>query len=122
MIVPIAPATVLSLGRTESKAARALVEVAPVSASEPDLRDRAQPKPCVVALAPAAMSALIEAQEHMAGDSTPTDRSLTAQKIDLILSRLTDTPAARPVAQPAAAGFSVQMLMAARRQLRDIVA
>ena len=122
MIVQIAPVVVPSLGRAEGKAARALVEVAPVSAQEPDLADRAQPKACVVALAPAAMSALIEAQEHMAGDATPTDRSLTAQKIDQILSRLTDTSAARPVAQPAAGGFSVQMLMAARQQLRDIVA
>ena len=122
MIAQIAPVTVLSLCRAEGKAARALVEVAPVSASEPDLADRAQPKACVVALAPAAMSALIEAQEHMAGNATPTDRSLTAQKIDLILSRLTDTPAAQPVAQPAGGGFSVQMLMAAREQLRDIVA
>ena len=122
MIVQIAPVTVMSLGRAEGKAARALVEVAPVSASEPDLTDRAQPKACVVALAPAAMSALIEAQEHMAGDATPTDRSLTAQKIDLILSRLTDTPAARPVEQSAGGGFPVQMLMAARAQLRDIMA
>jgi hypothetical protein len=43
-------------------------------------------------------------------------------RIDLILSRLTDTPAARPVAQPAGGGFSVQMLLAARAQLRDIMA
>jgi hypothetical protein len=122
VIAQIAPVTVLSLGRVQGKAARALVEVAPVSALEADLAERAQPKACVVALAPAAMSALIEAQEHTAGDATPSDRSLTAQKIDLILSRLTDTPAARPVAQPAVGGFPVQMLMAARAQLRDIMA
>jgi hypothetical protein len=122
VIVQIAPISVLSLGRAEGKAARALVEVAPVSAAEPDLPERAQPKACVVALAPAAMSALIEAQEHMARDATPSDRSLTAQKIDQILSRLTDSPAARPVPQAAAGGFPVQMLIAARQQLRDIVA
>jgi hypothetical protein len=71
-----------------------------------------------VALAPAAMSALIEAQEHMTGDATPTDRTDTAQKIDLILSRLTDTPPAQPVGQAANGDVSLQMLMNARQLLR----
>jgi hypothetical protein len=75
-----------------------------------------------VALAPAAMSALIEAQEHMAGDATPTDRSDTAQKIDHILARLTDTPPAQPVAAAAQGDFSLQMLVAARRLLRETYA
>ena len=72
-----------------------------------------------VALSPAAMSALIEAQEHMAGDATPTDRSDTAQKIDHVLERLTDTPPAQPVAEAAQGEFALQMLMAARRLLRE---
>lgn len=71
-----------------------------------------------VAFAPAAMSALIEAQEHMAGDATPTDRSDTAQKIDHLLSRLTDTPPAQPVGQAATGDVSLQMLMNARQLLR----
>lgn len=71
-----------------------------------------------VALAPAAMSALIEAQEHMAGDATPTDRTDTAQKIDQILSRLTDTPPAQPVGQATNGDVSLQMLMNARQLLR----
>ena len=75
-----------------------------------------------VALAPVAMSALIEAQEHMAGDTTPTDRSLTGQKIDHILARLAEAPAASSVGQPVPGGFSVQMLVAARRQLCDTFA
>ena len=118
MIAPIAPVTVLSLGRIGGTAARAMVEVAPVAATERRPDDRAAPKASVVALAPAAMSALIEAQEHMAGDATPTDRSDTAQKIDHILTRLTDAPPATPVRQPSVGDFSVQMLMAARQQLR----
>jgi hypothetical protein len=71
-----------------------------------------------VAFAPAAMSALIEAQEHMAGDATPTDRTDTAQKIDHLLSRLTDTPPARPVGPAANGDVSLQMLMNARQLLR----
>ena len=122
MIVQIAPVTVQSLGRAEGTAARALVEVAAVSAPERQLADRKAPTASVVALAPAAMSALIEAQEHMAGDATPTDRSQTAQKIDHILSRLADVPAATPVPQSVPGGFSLQMLMAARLQLCDTFA
>ena len=75
-----------------------------------------------VALAPAAMSALIEAQEHMAGDATPTDRDDTAHKIDHILSRLTDTPPAQPVGVAADGDFSLQMLMNARQLLRGVYA
>jgi hypothetical protein len=84
----------------------------------------ALPIASVVALAPAAMSALIEAQEHMAGDPTSTDLDLTARKIDHLLARLTDAPAARPAGQAAVAagGFSVQMLIAVRQQLRETVA
>ena len=122
MIAAIAPAIVQNLGRTEGKAARAMIEVSPVAAPEREPADRPSPKACVVALAPAAMSALIEAQEHMAGDATPTDRSATAQKIDGILSRLTGTPAAQPVAQAANGDFSLQMLVAARRLLREAYA
>ena len=75
-----------------------------------------------VALAPLAMSALIEAQEHMAGPATPSDRSLTGQKIDHILARLADAPPGTPVAQTVPGGFSTQMLVAARQQLCDTFA
>ncbi len=75
-----------------------------------------------VALAPAAMSALIEAQAHMSRDATPTDRSDTAQKIDHILSRLTDTPPAQPVGQATDGDFSLQMLVNARQLLRGVYA
>ncbi|MDB5424453.1 MAG: hypothetical protein JWQ29_1869, partial [Phenylobacterium sp.] len=94
----------------------------PAAAVERRPDGRAQPKASVVAMAPAAMSALIEAQEHMAGDATPTDRVATAQKIDHILARLADTPPARPTPRPAPGGVSVQMLMTVREQLRETFA
>jgi hypothetical protein len=122
VIAPIAPVTVQSLGRAEGTAPRALVEVPPAVAPERDARERSAPRASVVAFAPAAMSALIEAQEHMAGDATPTDRSDTAQKIDHILARLADAPPARPVTQVAGGGFSLRMLVAARQQLRGTYA
>ncbi len=122
MIAGIAHITVQSLGRTEGMAARALADVAPVTATGRQLARRGEHAASVVALAPAAMSALIEAQEHMASDVTPADRSATAQKIDHILVRLTESAPATPAAQPSPGGFSVQMLMAARQQLRDTYA
>jgi len=122
VIAAIAPAIVQNLGRAEGTAARAMVEVTPVLAPEREAADRPSPKACVAALAPAAMSALIEAQEHMAGDATPTDRDETAQKIDHILSRLTGTPPAQPAALAAQGDFSLQMLVAARRLLREAYA
>ena len=122
MIAPIAPITVQSLGRSGGTAARALVQVEPVASPGRELADRNAPSALAVALAPAAMSALIEAQEHMAGDATSTDRSETAQKIDHILARLADAPPATPVTRVAGGGFSVQMLMAARQHLRETFA
>jgi len=122
VIAAIAPAIVRNLGRAEGTAARATIEVSPVAATEREPADRASPKACVAALAPAAMSALIEAQEHMARDATPTDRSQTAQKIDHILLRLTGAPPAQPAALAAQGDFSLQMLVAARRLLREACA
>jgi len=121
VIAPIAPTPVQRPGRAEGTAARALVEVQPAAATEREPADRARPLASVVAMAPAAMSALIEAQEHMARDATPTDRSLSARKIDHILTRLTDSPPARPVTR-SPGNVSVQMLMAVREQLRETFA
>ena len=110
----MAPVILQSLGRPEGTAARALVEVAPVVPAERQPADRTAPKASIVALAPAAMSALIEAQEHLANNAPAGDRSDTTQKIDHILRRF--------AAQGAAAGFSVQMLRVARQQLHDTFA
>ena len=122
MIAPIAPVTVQNLGPTGWTAARARIEAAAAAPAGSDAGQRSAHSASVVALAPAAMSALIEAQEHMAGDATPSDRIATATKIDHILARLAETPAGRPTLQPAPGGFSVQMLIAARQQLRDTYA
>ncbi len=122
MIAPIAPAAVQTLGRTAWPDGRAPIEVAQVAAARSDPAQRREHGACGVALAPAAMSALIEAQAHMAGDATPTDRRVTATKIDHILARLADTPTAQPTLPPAPGGFSVQMLMAVRQQLRETYA
>lgn len=122
MIAPIAQTIVLSPVRIEGLTPRVLqpLEMEAVLNGQPV----SSPKLAAsqVALAPAAMSALIEAQEHMAGDATPSDRSDTAQKIDHILARLTDTPPAQPVAQAVLGDFSLQMLVAARRLLRETYA
>jgi len=68
-----------------------------------------------VALAPAAMSALIEAQEHMAATATELDREHTAAKIDRLISRLDDgDPPPPPTAD---APFTVRRLQAARARL-----
>jgi hypothetical protein len=110
----MAPVILQSLGRPEGTVVRALVEVAPVAPAERQPADRPAPKASIVALAPAAMSALIEAQEHLANNAPAGDRSDTTQKIDHILRRL--------AAQGAASGFSVQMLRVARQQLHDTFA
>ena len=122
MIAPIAQTIVPSLLRIEGLTPRVLqpLEMEAVLAGQPINAPKLAASQ--VALAPAAMSALIEAQEHMAGDATPTDRNDTAQKIDQILARLTDSPPAQPVALAAQVDVSLQLLVAARRLLRETYA
>jgi hypothetical protein len=122
VIAPIAQTTFPSLARIEGPTPPVLqpLEMGAVDDGQPVRSPKLAASQ--VALAPAAMSALIEAQEHMAGDATPADRSDTAQKIDHILARLTDTPLAQPVAQAAQVDFSLQMLVAARQSLRETYA
>jgi hypothetical protein len=113
VIAPVAQTIVPSRVRIEGLAPRVLqpLEMEAVLAGQPITSPKLAASQ--VALAPAAMSALIEAQEHMAGD---------AKKIDHILARLTDTPPAQPVAAAAQGDFSLQMLVAARRLLRETYA
>lgn len=115
MVGSVGPISVFYLGPAERLAARA---VAPASLA-PRANERPRPAPMsaasIVALAPAAMSALIEAQEHMAGDATEFDREHTAAKIDRLISRLGDgDPPPPPTAQ---APFTVRRLQAARERL-----
>ena len=86
---------------------------APVSNDRPP-----QPAPLraasIVALAPAAMSALIEAQEHM-GDTSVLMRETTADKLDRLISRLDDGDPPPPPAD--GAPLTVRRLQTAREQL-----
>ena len=86
----------------------------------PRSNDRPRPAPMssasVVALAPAAMSALIEAQEQMAASATVLERERSAAKIDHLISRLDDgDPPPPPTAD---APYTVRRLQAARDRLR----
>ena len=89
--------------------------VAPVSPA-PVSNDRPPETPVwrsasTVALAPAAMSALIEAQEHMSS-GTEFDREKTAQKLDRLIARLDeDDPPPPPTA---GAPFTLRRLQTAR--------
>ena len=90
------------------------------SAAAQAIGGRASHQACAAALAPAAMSALIQAQETVAHDASPAARVQTTRQIDQVLSQL---DAASPPSPPSpGASFSVQMLLAARHQLNQTFA
>ena len=91
-----------------------------VSAAAQVTGARASHQACAAALGPAAMSALIQAQETVAHDGSPVARIQTTRQIDDVLAQL--DPASPPRAPSPAASFSVQMLLAARRQLTQTYA
>jgi len=68
-----------------------------------------------VALAPAAMSALIEAQERLAQDAPPLDRTRTARRIDQLLNQF--AAADGPGDPNAATPFAVRRLQTVRAAL-----
>ncbi len=111
MIVSIAAHGSLKLG--QSAPSRAVVPVSPAPVSN----DRPPQAPVwhsasAVALAPAAMSALIEAQENMGSSGTEFDRQKTAQKLDRLISRLDeDDPPPPPTGS---APFTLRRLQTAR--------
>lgn len=70
---------------------------------------------CPVALAPAAMSALLEAQEGIAGAAPPFTQTLTVGKIDRLISTLADAPAT--AVDPLDAPPTVRQLETAREHL-----
>jgi hypothetical protein len=99
------------------------------AAQAPSLRDRPQPPSTLravsaVALAPAAMSALIEAQERLADDAPASVRQDTVQKIDQLIYRLVG--GAGPAVVSGDAPAAVRRLQAARealsRSLIDLLA
>lgn len=90
------------------------------SAAAQALGGRATHQVCAAALAPAAMSALIQAQETVANEASPTARVQTTRQIDQVLHQLDAASPSNP--QSPAASFSVQMLLAARHQLSQTFA
>jgi len=92
--------------------AHALAPAAPApSPQAPTHQVGAQPSASSVAFAPAAMSALIEAQERLNQDAPMFDRLHTADKIDLLLVRLAGSVA------PVDPAFDVRRLETARQAL-----
>jgi hypothetical protein len=91
------------------------------AAVAPVLRDRPQPSPSqhlpsTVALAPAAMSALVEAQERLAQNAPVLQRQDTAEKLDQLISRL-EAAAGSATDAELDAPFTVRRLQAARAAL-----
>ena len=86
----------------------------------PNLQDRPRPSAAQhtvsnVAFAPAAMSALIEAQERLSDGAPQLDRARTVAKIDHLITVLADAPADEVGAF--AAPFAVRQLQTARQVL-----
>jgi hypothetical protein len=92
------------------------------AASAPVLRDR-PPQPAAlhtatpVALAPAAMTALLQAQEQMDKDAPVLARTPTVIVIDRLIAKMVDAPvAAMPVAD---APLTLRRLETARQRLTE---
>ena len=105
-----------SLNRIQGMMARA---VSP-AADAPTLRDQpqqpgAQHSASNAALAPVAMTALIEAQERLAQNAPALVRQHTAQKIDQLILQLADGTA--PVASGYSVSFAVSQLHTAGNAL-----
>src|SRR5947199_1562700 len=107
----IGPISVLTLGKSEGPAARAVRQVAPALAAEEQAPRPTQHSASSVALAPASMAALIEAQERMTADTPMLVRVHTAQKIDQLISRLDDGDPPPP--PPSGSSFTVRRLQTA---------
>lgn len=125
MVGSISPLSVQSLdvqglaglqGVTAPYAANASASAAQVATAA----GRSDHKVCAAALTPAAMSALIEAQETVGHGGNAAARAQTAHKLDDLLSKLDN--AAPPGPPPAQPGFAIQMLLAARQQLAQVYA
>lgn len=111
---------IASYGRPSLVAAAAVRAASPAPVA-PSLEDRPQPAPgqhtpSTVALAPAAMSALVEAQARLAQDAPILLRQDTAQKLDALIARLEAASGSAADAE-LAAPFTVRRLQAARDAL-----
>ena len=91
------------------------------AADAPLLRDRprqaaAQPAVSMVALAPAAMTALLDAQARLDQDLPQLERACTVAKLDRLIASLVGAPAAQ-AAQDDVASLPVRQLEQAREAM-----
>jgi hypothetical protein len=109
---------IATYGRTAPTSGLMARAVTP-AALAPGLRDRRQPQQpahgaATVVLAPAAMTALIEAQEQLAEDAPRLVRQHAAQKIDHLINQLAEAPITETVV---GAPFDVRQLQVVRDAL-----
>lgn len=114
-------ASVASFGSLSQAQGVMACGVAPAAA--PILNDRPAPPVAVhaaaaVALAPAAMTALLQAQEQMDRDAPVLARTPTVVAIDQLIAKLADAPEA--AAEVADAPFTLRRLETARLQLAQV--
>ena len=120
MLAAIASPSVQSLAITQADPARTPALTDPMVGTQAQRIEHAHHAAAAAALAPAAMTALLSAQEHMAADSSTISRARTVREIDHVITRATGAP---PIAiTSAGADFSLAKLMTARQQLRDTFA
>jgi|GEM_PF-3462150 len=100
----------LSLAQGSTVRAVAPAPPAPVLHDRPP-QAHAQPAASAVAFAPAAMSALIEAQERLSHPAAPILREQTTHKLDALITRIAGSPA------PTDAALGVRQLEVARQAL-----
>jgi hypothetical protein len=121
VLAAIASINVQSLMANRVNPARSPADTDPMVGTEAQRVERAHHAAAVAAaLAPAAMTALLDAQESMGGDATALGRACTVRQIDHLITRMTGAP---PVAVTTpGADFSLARLMTARQQLRETYA
>lgn len=117
MVAPIGAITVqsLSTGLTAGEASSASAPVV----GAPDQRAAQAHSAATVAVAPAAMRALLEAQEHMADGCGMFTRTRTVHQIDRVIALMVDQAAAEAAAN---ADFPLARLLTVREQLRQTFA
>lgn len=114
MIAVNAPPGRVRLTQVNPVRAVAPAPIAPTTGDRPRTPPAAVLAASGVALAPAAMGALLEAQERMSGDTSVLQRTHTARKIDQLIDRLDGDP---PPHREEGAPFTVVRLQAAREAL-----
>lgn len=112
-------ASVASFGSLDPTAGLMARAVAPAAAA-PVLNDRPRSPAAIhvgaqVALAPAAMTALLQAQEQMAKDAPMLARTPTVVALDQLIGQMTDAPLT--AAQVVDAPMALRQLVNARAQL-----